>query len=89
MHHKSNADDRDNDQDAKLNEVLYESMFRTLFEKYEKAVEALKAIRKWPDPKPGAGIGIGPLYGAGCYAQYDSDCKKHTEEIDKILEILK
>ena len=51
----------------------------------EEFVEELKKIRDWPEPKEGAGEGLGPLAGTGMYLQYESDSKKHEEEIDAII----
>lgn len=48
---------------------------------------ALLKIREWPEPQKGAGEGIGPLAGVGMYMQYDSDRKKHKEQIDDAIQV--
>lgn len=52
-------------------------------------IRALEAIAKWPDPQPGAGSEIGPLYGAGMYAQYAQDKKRHESEVASILKLIR
>ena len=56
-----------------------------LYSQKQEFIEELKKIRDWPEPKPGAGEGLGPLAGMGMYLQYESDSKKHKEEIDAII----
>ena len=55
----------------------------------EEIIKLLEEMAIWPEPKPGAGEGLGPLAGTGMYLQYDVDRKKHKEQILKIIEYLK
>lgn len=51
--------------------------------------DAISKLRNWPEPQEGAGEGIGPLAGMGMYMQYDGDRKKHAEDIDTLISLLR
>lgn len=51
----------------------------------QKLIEELKKIKKWLEPQPGAGKGIGPLAGVGMYMQYKWDRQKHEEQIEELI----
>ena len=51
----------------------------------QEAVKIVEKMEKWGEPIAGAGKHIGALYGAGMYAQYDFDKKKHEEQIKQTI----
>ena len=51
--------------------------------KKEISQEFEKKFPNWPEPRKGAGEGIGPLAGVGMYMQYNEDRKKWEEEKNK------
>jgi len=59
---------------------------KKLLEELEREVESR---RYWPEPQSGAGKGLGPLAGVGMYMQYEMDKKKHEQQMEEIIEIIR
>lgn len=62
-----------------VRDVIHETEAKLL----KKVMGMYDEMEAWPEPYPGAGKEIGPLYGAGMYAQYDHDKKKHEAQISE------
>lgn len=51
----------------------------------EEIIKELEKIKEWLEPQPGAGEELGALAGVGMYLQYESDRKKHKEQIEELI----